>query len=105
MSSHTDPVTERVLAHPLYQELVRKRNRISLIFFAVMLVIYAGFMLTLAYFPGLFGRPIGPGFTLSIGVLTAVIVAISAVVMIALYVDFSNRHFDPLIRQIVRDVT
>lgn len=104
MSSQSVTVTERVLAHPQYQTLVRKRNRISLIFFAVMLVIYAGFMLTLAYFPEVFGRPIGPGYTLSIGVLTAVLVAISAVVMIAIYVSFSNRVFDPLIRQIVKDV-
>lgn len=96
---------QRVLAHPRYQELITRRRRASLGFFLVMLVVYAGFILTLAFVPGLFARPIGPGFTMSIGVLSATLVAISAVVMIALYVRISNKRFDPLIEAIVRDVS
>ncbi|MFA5684163.1 MAG: DUF485 domain-containing protein [Lysobacteraceae bacterium] len=105
MSMHAEEVTKRVLAHPKYQLLVRKRNRVSLAFFALMLVIYAGFILTLAFVPELFARPIGAGFTTSIGVLTATLVAVSAVLMIAAYVRVSNKVFDPLIRAIVEDAT
>ena len=53
----------------------------------------------------MFARPIGAGFTTSIGVLTATLVAVSAVVMIAAYVQVSNKVFDPLIRAIVEDAT
>lgn len=95
---------ERVLAHPKYQELTRRRGRASRGFFALMLVVYAGFILTLAYWPELFARPIGPGYTMSVGVLSATIVAVSAVVMIAAFVHLSNKHYDPLIEAIVRDV-
>ncbi|NLA68938.1 MAG: DUF485 domain-containing protein [Gammaproteobacteria bacterium] len=105
MGSRTDDVTARVLANPKYHQLVRKRNAISLVFFVVMLVIYAGFILTLAFVPELFARPSGAGFTTSIGVLTATLVAGSAVVMIAAYVQVSNKVFDPLIRAIVEDAT
>lgn len=69
MGSRTEDVTARVLANPKYHQLVRKRNAISLAFFAVMLVVYAGFILTLAFVPELFARPIGAGFTTSIFIL------------------------------------
>ena len=52
-----------------------------------------------------FAQPIGAGYTMSVGVLAATIVAVSAVVMIAAYVHLSNKHYDPLIAAIVRDVT
>ena len=97
-------VIERVLAHPKYQELTRRRGRASLGFFLLMLVVYSGFILTLAFWPDVFAQPIGAGFTMSVGVLAAVIVAISAVLMIAAFVQLSNKHYDPLIEAIVRDV-
>ncbi|QOW22263.1 DUF485 domain-containing protein [Novilysobacter avium] len=97
-------VVERVLAHPKFQELTRRRGRTSLWFFLLMLVVYAGFILTLAYWPEVFARPIGPGYTMSVGVLTAIIVAVSAVVMISAFVHLSNKYYDPLIDAIVRDV-
>lgn len=100
-----DEMVRRVVEHPKYQELVQKRTVVSLAFFAVMIVVYAGFIITLAYLPEVFSRPIGEGYTMSVGVLAATLVAVSAVVMIAAYVHFSNKYFDPLIEAIVEDVT
>jgi uncharacterized membrane protein (DUF485 family) len=100
----TNDVVERVLAHPKYQELHRRRGRASLGFFLLMLVVYAGFILTLAFWPDVFAQPLAAGMTMSVGVFTAVLVAISAVAMIAAYVHLSNKHYDPLIEAIVRDV-
>ena len=98
-------VVQAVLRHPKYQELLRRRNRISLVFFALTVIIYAGFILTLAFDPELFGRPIADGVTMSIGVLTATLVAVSAVVLVSAYVYMSNKIFDPLLDAIVRDVS
>ncbi|MGY1458081.1 MULTISPECIES: DUF485 domain-containing protein [unclassified Luteimonas] len=100
----TNDLVERVLAHPKYQELHRRRGRASLGFFLLMLVVYSGFILTLAFWPDVFAQPIGAGYTMSVGVLAAVIVAVSAVLMIAAFVHLSNKHYDPLIDAIVRDV-
>ncbi len=102
MSSSRDLVAE-VTRNPKYQELLRRRNRISAIFFAITLVIYAGFILTLAFNPQLFGRPIGD-LTMSIGVLTAIIVLISASVLVSLYVYISNKVFDPLLHDIIEEL-
>lgn len=99
-----DDTLSSVHRHPKYQELLKRRNRTSLLFFIVTAVIYAGFILTLAYDPALFGRPL-PGLTMSLGVFMGILVALSAVVLIAAYVYISNRVFDPLIDAIVKDVT
>lgn len=97
-------IVQEVLKHPKYVELVKRRTRVSMTFFVTALVIYSGFILTLAFLPELFAQPIGDGWTMSVGVLTGVLVVFSAVIMIALYVHFSNKHFDPLLDAIVRDV-
>ena len=99
-----ETIEEKVLKHPKYKELVERRTRISMAFFTVALVIYAGFILTLAYLPEVFAQPIGPGWTMSVGVLTGVLVVFSAVIMIAVYTYVSNKTFDPLLEAIVRDV-
>lgn len=99
-----DAVVEKVLKHPKYVELVQRRTRISMTFFFVALVIYSGFILTLAFMPDVFAQPIGSGWTMSVGVLTGILVIFSAVIMIALYTYVSNKTFDPLLEAIVRDV-
>src|SRR5690606_4435401 len=93
-------VVEQVLNHPKYAALVKGRTRASMIFFSLTLVIYAGFILTMAYLPDVFARPLGPDWTMSVGRL----VACSAVILIALYVYFSSTWFDPLLAEIVSDV-
>ena len=97
-------VVTAVTAHPAYQELLRKRNRMSLIFFGLTVVIYAGFILTLAFDPELFSRSVG-SMTMTIGVLSAAIVLVSAVVLVSTFVYISNKVYDPLLAQIMRDVT
>lgn len=97
-------VVEQVLNHPKYAALVKGRTRASMIFFSLTLAIYAGFILTMAYLPDVFARPLGPDWTMSVGLCVGLLVACSAVILIALYVYFSNKWFDPLLAEIVRDV-
>ncbi|MCQ9616967.1 DUF485 domain-containing protein [Paenalcaligenes niemegkensis] len=102
MTSPND-VVSAVTKHPAYQELLRKRNRMSLTFFGLTVVIYAGFILTLAFDPELFSRPVG-NMTMTIGVLSAILVLVSAVILVSTYVYISNKVYDPLLAKIVRDV-
>lgn len=95
---------DAVIRHPKYQELLRRRSRTSLLFFAIATVIYAGFILTLAFDPVFFARPL-PGMTMSIGVLTGTLVVFSAVLLISAYVHISNTVFDPLLAAILKDVS
>lgn len=102
MSSSRDIVAE-VIHNPKYQELLTRRTRISMAFFVVTLIIYAGFILTLAFDPELFSRPLG-NLTMSIGVFVATLVLISASLLVALYVYISNKVFDPLLEAVLAEV-
>lgn len=97
-------IVAEVLKHPKYQELVRRRTRVSMAFFVVTLVIYSGFILTMAYLPEVFAKPLGPNWTMSVGLFVGLMVVCSAVFLIALYTYFSNKVFDPLLEAVVRDV-
>ncbi|TEA80056.1 DUF485 domain-containing protein [Allopusillimonas ginsengisoli] len=104
-SSDHDRVVQAVMRLPEYQQLVKIRSRVSLSFFMATLIIYSGFILTLAFNPELFARPVNAGLTISIGVLVGACVTVSAVVLVALYVRFSNKKFDPLLETIARKVS
>ncbi|WP_185268403.1 DUF485 domain-containing protein [Halopseudomonas xiamenensis] len=97
-------VVAEVLKHPKYQELVKRRTRVSMSFFGLTLLIYAGFILTMAYLPEVFAQPLGATWTMSVGLFVGLLVACSAVILIALYTYFSNKVFDPLLAAIMRDV-
>lgn len=101
MSLQDDVVTQ-VMQNPKYQELVRRRNSISYVFFIVTSIIYSGFILTLAFNPELFGRSI-EGMTMSIGVAVGVLVLISAGLLVSLYVYISNKVFDPLLASVIEE--
>ena len=100
----SDRIVSEVLKHPKYQELVRRRTKVSMMFFVDTLIIYSGFILTMAYLPEVFAQPLGEGWTMSVGLLVGLLVVCSAVIMIALYVWFSNKVFDPLLDAVLRDV-
>ncbi|RMX05011.1 DUF485 domain-containing protein [Corticibacter populi] len=102
MSTSSD-VVAKVVNHPRYQELLKRRGRISMAFFVVTWVIYAGYILTLAYNPALMARPVG-AMTMTVGVFGAVLVCLSAVILIAAYVYISNKVFDPLLAAVLKDV-
>src|SRR5690606_6464610 len=97
-------IVAEVLKHPKYQELVRRRTRVSMGFFGVTLLIYASFILTMAYLPEVFAQPLGGNWTMSVGLFVGLLVVCSAVLLIALYTYFSNKVFDPLLDAIMRDV-
>lgn len=97
-------VVEAVLNHPKYHELVRRRTRLSMTFFWIALVLYTSFILTLAYVPKLFATPLASGMVLNWGLLCGFLIIIVAVLMIMLYVRLSNKHFDPMLEEILRDV-
>lgn len=99
-----DDVVQRVLAHPGYRALKQRRGRTRLVFFLLMCVVYFGFIITLAYRSDIFAAPLFAGATITVGIVVAILVAISAMLMIAGYVYWSGKYYDPLLAAIVRDV-
>jgi uncharacterized membrane protein (DUF485 family) len=87
---------DAIKAHPRYQELVRSRRRFALTLTAIILVIYYGFILTIAFAPSLLGTPIAPGAVTTIGIPIGILIILSAFILTGIYVFRANSRFDKL---------
>jgi uncharacterized membrane protein (DUF485 family) len=95
LSSH-----EKIEQDPNYQELVRRRSSLGWTLTVIMLIIYFGFILLVAYAPKFLGTPLGAG-VMTIGIPIGLLVIVSAFVLTGIYVIKANSEYDPLIRKIV----
>jgi uncharacterized membrane protein (DUF485 family) len=94
---------DRVIQSPRFQELVRQRTRFAWTLTLVMLVIYFGFILLVAFAKPLLAMKIGGGVT-SLGILLGLGVIIAAFVLTGIYVYRANSEFDELTRNLTREL-
>jgi uncharacterized membrane protein (DUF485 family) len=68
------------------------RRRVAGILTLIMMVLYFGFILLIAYDKPLLTTVVAPG--LSLGILLGALVIVAAWVLILVYVRWANRHYD-----------
>lgn len=100
MSVDHDDLIRRVQADPQFHELVRRRARMAWLLSAAMVVIYFGFVLTIAYFPGLLSQSLLGGVT-TVGIPVGLGVIVSAFVLTGIYVARANSAFDDMTKEII----
>ena len=91
----------RVAEDPRYRQLVARRSRFAWLLTAIMLVVYFGYILLIAFDKDLLARPIGGATTLGIPIGLGVI--LTAIVLTGIYVRRANREFDPAVEAIRKD--
>ncbi len=94
--------TTRIIENPKFQELVAKRNAFAVTLSVLMLSIYFGFILLVAFAKPFLGTPIGAGVT-TWGLPIGVGVIASAFVLTGIYVQRANGEFDEMNRQILEE--
>ena len=94
---------EKISQSAKFQELVRQRSRLAIILSIIMLVIYFGFILLVAYAPGFLGTPLSSTGVTTIGVPIGLFVIISAFVLTGIYVAKANTTFDQMNEEILRE--
>jgi uncharacterized membrane protein (DUF485 family) len=87
---------------PNYQELVRRRSSLGWMLSLMMLIVYFGFILLIAYAPKFLGTPLGSGVT-TIGIPIGLSVIVLAFVLTGIYVRRANSSYDGLIRKIIEE--
>ncbi len=92
MSSHTDTYAQ-IRNNPKFQALVAKRNSYSFIMTALMMIVYYGYILLIAFNKEWLGTKIGSGVT-SIGIPMGLGVIIFTIVLTNIYVRRANTEFD-----------
>lgn len=80
--------------------LAAKRLRVGLILTAVMLVVYFGFILLIAFNKPFLSEIITDG--LSVGILLGVLVVLATWVLTWVYVGWANRVYEPEVRRLRR---
>lgn len=92
----------KIRQNPKFTELVRQRNKLAGTLTIVMLALYFGFIVLVAFAPGFLGTPIGGGVT-TIGIPIGLLVIVSTFVLTGIYVAKANTTFDSLNEQILRE--
>lgn len=89
--------------NPKFQELVATRKSLGWTLSFVMLAIYFGFILLVAFDKPFLGTPLAAGAVMTIGIPIGLAVIISAFVLTGIYVVKANARYDELTRQIVEE--
>ena len=94
---------ERMRGNPKFQELVAKRGRYAWTLAAIVLTMFYGFVMVVAFAPTSLGQPIAEGSRWTVGVVVELFMFIFFWVLTALYVSKANNEFDTLSQEIVRE--
>ncbi len=94
---------ERMRANPKFQELVSRRERFAWILAFIVLTMFYGFVMVVAFSPASLGQPIAEGSRVTVGVAVELFMFIFFWLLTALYVRRANTEFDALTQEIVKE--
>ena len=100
----SDPIVDKILRDPNYQELQSKRNRLAVILTILMLVVYYGYIALIAFDKEFLAQPIGSGVT-TLGIPIGFGVSVFTVLITGIYVRRANGEFDTLTKEILKDAS
>lgn len=96
-------VASRIVRNPKFQELVQKRSSFAWTLSIIMLCIYFGFILIVAFGKSFLATPLFAGGVTTVGIPLGVFVIVSAFILTGIYVRRANSEFDELNRQILEE--
>lgn len=95
---------ERILQNPKFKALVAKKRNLSWSLAALMLFIYIGFTLLVAYSPDFLRTPISEGSVITLGIPLAIGVIVISFVLCGVYSSVANNSFDLLNKEAMDEV-
>jgi uncharacterized membrane protein (DUF485 family) len=95
-------IVHKIESNPKYQELVAKRTRYGWTLTALMMIVYYGYILLIAFDKELLARRIGNS-VITWGIPIGLFVILFTVVITGLYVRRANREFDDLTAEIRKE--
>jgi uncharacterized membrane protein (DUF485 family) len=99
----SENLNQRIARDPRFATLQRQRSRYAITLSVIMLAIYYGYILLIAFWPGALATPLGSA-TMTVGFPLGVGVIVAAIVLTGLYVHRANGEFDRVTQQIIREV-
>ena len=97
-------IYDKIKADEEFQILVKRRKRFSLLLTAIVLTIYFGFILTIAYAPSIFAKLISDDGVTTLGIPVGIGVIVISFVLTGIYVKKANHEFDAILNRLKDDV-
>ena len=94
---------ERMRANPKFLDLVARRGRFAWTLAFVVLIMFYGFVMVVAFNPAALGKPVSEGSMLTVGVAVEFFMFVFFWVLTAVYVKRANSEFDALTQEIVKE--
>ena len=101
----TNPSIASITNNPKYKELVRQRDSLAWSLTAVVIIIYFGFTLLVAFTGDFLSQPIAADSVIPIGIPLGVGVIVISILLTGFYVYRANTTFDDLTHDILREGT
>jgi cation/acetate symporter len=89
--------------NPKFQELVTRRGRFAWTLAIIVLTMFYGYILTIAFNPTALGQPVAEGSMLTVGVAVELFLFIFFWGLTAFYVRRANSEFDAMTQDLIRD--
>lgn len=96
-------LVQQIVANPNYQQLVKVRTRFGWTLTALMMIVYYGFILLIAFDKEVLAARIGDG-VMTWGIPVGLFVIVFTVVVTGIYVSRANKQFDDLTEAIRKEV-
>lgn len=97
-----DDLNARIRANPKYQELKSKRSSFGWLLTIIMLVVYYGYIMMIAFNKEFLAQKLGAGVT-SVGIPIGVGVIVFTILITGIYVRRANSEFDALTEQLLKE--
>lgn len=101
-SGGKDDLFRRLSADPNFKVLVRERFELRLILSVMVILLYFGFMLLVAFWPASMAFQIIPGSIVSAGIMSGISLIVLSIAFTAIYVIRANRRFERLAQQVLK---
>jgi cation/acetate symporter len=92
---------QRMRSDPKFNELVKRRGRFAWTLSLIVLVLFYGYILVVAFMPASLATPAGEGSAFTVGILAELFMFIFFWLLTGLYVRRANGEFDQLTKEII----
>lgn len=99
-----DVICQRIEGSAHFRELVAKRQRFAWTLSLIMLAIYVGFILLIAFAPGWLGTPLHGQTSVTRGIPIGIGVIVISFILTGIYVWRANGEFDQLTKAVRQEV-
>jgi uncharacterized membrane protein (DUF485 family) len=98
-------VVERIQSNPKFLKMVSIRNNYSIIMSIMMMVVYFGYILLIAFNKQFLATKVSEGAVMSVGIPMGLGVLVFTIIITAIYVRRANTEFDAMKDEVIKEAS